>query len=104
MTLLYRDLIGCLLVLNFRTHVTTNQKPYIDPCKAASSVWIFWGSNLRPRLQKPGQMFTRTNFVPGPPVYMDLCKFCYRLQWCLHGSMQILRPVIFALLFHLIAK
>ena len=21
---------------------------------------------------------------------MDLCKFCYRLQWCLHGSVQIL--------------
>ena len=30
---------------------------------------------------------------PGPPaVNMDSCKFCYRLQWCLHGSVQILDP------------
>ena len=50
---------------------------------------FFW--NLRPRLHWSGQMFAPTNFFPGPPVYMDPCKFCYRLQWCLHGSLQILR-------------
>ena len=45
---------------------------------------------VRLRLHGSGRIFARTNFVPGPPVYMDLCKFCYRLQWCLHGSVQIL--------------
>lgn len=27
------------------------------------------------------QIFAQTNFVP---VYMEQCKFCYWLQWCLH--------------------
>ena len=48
---------------------------------------------FRRRLHGSGQIFARTNFVPGPPVYMEQCKFCYRSKWCLHGSVQILRPV-----------
>ena len=36
---------------------------------------IQWVS-LRPRLHWSGQIFARTNFVPGPPVYTDPCKFC----------------------------
>ena len=34
--------------------------------------------SFRPRLHGSGQIFARTNFVPGPPVYMDPCKFCCR--------------------------
>ena len=37
---------------------------------------IYWLRSLRPRLHGSGQIFARTNFVPGPPVYMDPCKFC----------------------------
>ena len=29
---------------------------------------------LRPRLHESGQIFARTNFVPGPAVYMDPCR------------------------------
>ena len=32
-------------------------------------------TQLRPRLHGSGQIFARTNFVPGPPVIMDTCKF-----------------------------
>ena len=46
-----------------------------------------WG----PVYTDPDKIFARTNFLPGPPVYMDPCKFCYRFQWCLHGSVQIFR-------------
>ena len=28
----------------------------------------------RPRLHESGQIFARTNFVPGWPVYMDPCR------------------------------
>ena len=31
---------------------------------------------FRPRLHGSGQIFARTNFVTGRPVYMDSCKFC----------------------------
>ena len=44
---------------------------------------------LRLRLHGSGQIFVRTNFVPGPPLYMEQCKFCYRSQSCFHGSVQI---------------
>ena len=29
---------------------------------------------LMPRLHESGQIFARTNFVPGRPVYMDPCR------------------------------
>ena len=29
----------------------------------------------RPRLQGSRQIFARMNFAPGPPVYMNPCKF-----------------------------
>ena len=48
---------------------------------------------FRLRLHGCGQIFARTNFVPEPPVYMEQCKFCYSSEWCLNGSVQILRPV-----------
>ena len=38
-------------------------------CRAANP-------NLRPRLHGSEQIFARTNFVSGPPVYMEPCKFC----------------------------
>ena len=47
-------------------------------------------TQLSPRLHGPGQIFARTNFVPGPSDIRDTCKFCYRFQWCLHESVQIL--------------
>ena len=52
-----------------RSHVNTRWnrvKICSDPCKRG----------LRPRLHGSGQIFARTSFVPGPPVYMDPCKFC----------------------------
>ena len=35
---------------------------------------------------------------------MDPCKICYRLQWCLHGTVQIFRPVVIILCSFTFAK
>ena len=37
------SLIGCFSVLNFRAQITTNQRHYMDLCRATSSVWNFSG-------------------------------------------------------------
>ena len=41
------------------------------------NIFSYCFCTLRLRLHGSGQIFARTNFVPGPHVYMDPCKFCW---------------------------
>ena len=58
-------------VYGCRYHLSTAPVLHIIPEPS-----MFNYSMFRPRLHGSGQIFTRTNFVPGRPFYMDPCKFC----------------------------
>ena len=58
---------------NNNKNITWKEKKYIKKFPSVSKPYFFlWP---RPRLHGSGEIFARMNFVPGPPVYMDPCKF-----------------------------
>ena len=53
-----------------------SETEHADRFQSRETFYFMLSCHLRSHLQGPGQIFAPTNFVLGPPVYMDPCKFC----------------------------
>ena len=80
----------------FLHFIYRNLKTVSSPTNVYSDVSIAGskGCRFRPGLHGSGQIIKQTSsLLHVQRVYTKPCKFCYRLQHCLHESTQICRPL-----------